>query len=94
VSRTDRGTSALKVDSYNEAANPYGKQVDAFMVVEGWRISYLLYLIGSSLVCSICVVCVGAAVTRSFEAGLTAGTYCLGLASVALTAMTISSYIL
>ncbi|KAF7508666.1 hypothetical protein GJ744_009058 [Endocarpon pusillum] len=55
----------LKEDRFNDAANPYGKTVNAFMIVEGWRIRYLLCLIAISLVVSIGVVCGVAVVSHS-----------------------------
>lgn len=81
------------MDRYVDAAKPYGKTVNAFMVMEGWRIRHLVYLIAISLICSICVVAIATAVSHSLDAGLTAGTYAIGLATAALTAMTILSVI-
>lgn len=86
--------SELKEDRYNDAATPYGKTVNAFMIVEGWRIDYLLWLIAISLVVSIGVVCGVAVVSHSLDDGLTAGTYALGFFTIPLAAMTLLSAVL
>lgn len=64
------------------------------MIVEGWRIAYLLCLIAISLVISIGVVCGVAVVSHSLDDGLTAGTYALGFFTIPLAAMTLLSAIL
>ncbi len=64
------------------------------MLVEGWHVRYLLCLVAVSLLCSICVVVITTAMNQSFEAGLTAGTYALGLAAILLAVLTFLSAIL
>ena len=49
---------SLRHDRFYDAANPYGKTIRAFKIVEGWRLRYLLLLVIGSLVYSICVVAV------------------------------------
>jgi hypothetical protein len=39
--------SRLCVDTFYDAACPYGKTVNAFMLVEGWRVRYLLCLVAA-----------------------------------------------
>lgn len=84
----------LKMDSYMDAANPYGKTIYAFQLVEGWRTRYILCLIAISLVCSICVVGITTAAHQSFEVGLTVGSYVLGFATILLAVVTLFSAIL
>lgn len=83
--------SDLTYDTYEDAANPYGKSINAFELVEGWRIQYLLCLVLASLLLSICVVATATAITKSFEAGLTTGSYALGLATIILAVLTFLS---
>jgi hypothetical protein len=82
------------MDRYLDAENPYGKVVYAFQIIDGWRIHYLLCLIAIGLVCSICVVGITTAVHQSFEAGLTAGSYALGFATILLGVVTLFSAVL
>jgi predicted Co/Zn/Cd cation transporter (cation efflux family) len=77
-----------------DAANPYGKTVYAFTVVEGWHVRYMLLLLIASILCSICVVAVATAVSQSLEGGLTAGSYALGIATILLSIMTFLSAVL
>jgi hypothetical protein len=72
-------------------ANPYGKSINAFELVEGWRIQYLLCLVLASLLLSIYVVATATAITKCFEAGLTKGSYALGLATIILAVLTFLS---
>jgi hypothetical protein len=76
------------------AANPYGKTVFAFGLVEGWRVRYLLCLLAISLACSFGILAIVTAAHGSIEVGVTAGSYALGLAAVFLTVMTFLSAIL
>lgn len=64
------------------------------MLIEGWHVHYLLCLVAVGLLCSICVVAITTAVTQSFEAGLSAGSYALGLAAVLLAVLTFLSAVL
>ena len=64
------------------------------MLIEGWHVRCLLLLIAFSLLCSVCIVAISTAVSQSFEAGLTAGSYALGLATVLLAVMTFLSAVL
>jgi hypothetical protein len=85
--------SDLQYDTYEDAANPYGKSVNAFQIVEGWRIQYLLILVLASMVLSTCVVAITTAISNIGD-GLTAGSYALGLATVILVVLTVLSPIL
>ena len=58
-----------------DAIDQYGNAVNAFSLIEGWRIRYLFCLVTASLMASICVVAVATSVSRSFEAGLTPGSH-------------------
>jgi hypothetical protein len=61
-------------------SSTYGKTVNAFKIVEGWHLRYLLCLFAAGVLCSICVVAIVTAMNQSFESGLTAGSYALALA--------------
>jgi len=71
-------------DKYFDAANPHGKTINAFILAEGWHIRCLLCLVAASFACSICIAAITATMSEKFEAGLTAGSYSLGLAAVLL----------
>ncbi|KAI9816039.1 MAG: hypothetical protein M1827_002031 [Pycnora praestabilis] len=87
-------SSSLEYDTYADAANPYGKTIKAFLLIEGWHVRYLLCLVAGSLVCSVCIVAIATVVTRSIEAGLTAGSYGLGLTAIVLAVLTLLSAII
>ena len=86
--------SDLEYDRDDDAICAYGKTVNGFMLVQGWHLRYLFCLVISSLVASICVVAIATAVCHSFEAGLTAGSYALGLMTIVLALLTFLSFIL
>ncbi|KAF2176536.1 hypothetical protein K469DRAFT_400765 [Zopfia rhizophila CBS 207.26] len=81
----------LTFDEWSDAANPYGKTVRAFMVLEGWHVRCLLLLVAAGLLLSICVVAIATAVGHSLEVGLTAGSYACGLASALIALFTFLS---
>ncbi len=85
---------SLRYDQFYDAANPYGKTINAFKIVEGWRLRYLLYFVVGSVLCSICVVAVITVIRQSLEDGLTAGSYSLALASTALAVLAFLSVVL
>ena len=85
--------SNLAVDKFDDAANPYGKLVSAFAIVEGWQTRYLLFLIGLGLFVSVLVVSIATIASRSLETGLTAGSYALGVVTLLLATMTLASAI-
>lgn len=58
-----------------DAVGQYGNTVNASSSTEGWPIRYLFCLVTASLMASICVVAVATSVSRSFETGLTPGSY-------------------
>lgn len=86
--------SALIYDEWFDAANPYGKTINAFLVVEGWNITLLLRLIGIGVLLTICAVSVVTAACHSIEIGLTAGSYAVGLLAVFLAIFTFLSAII
>jgi hypothetical protein len=45
----DPDSRSLTTDEYDDAANPYGKTFQALMLVEGWRVDKILYVIGISV---------------------------------------------
>ncbi|KAH8757118.1 hypothetical protein BGZ57DRAFT_932894 [Hyaloscypha finlandica] len=85
---------SLQYDEYLEASKPYGKTVNAFKIVEGWHLRYLLCLFAAGVLCSICVVAIVTAMNQSFQSGLTAGSYALALAGVFLAILTFLSAVL
>ena len=85
---------SLQYDRFYDAANPYGKTIRAFKIVEGWRLRYLLLLVVGSLACSICVVAIITVARQSLEDGLTAGSYSLALATTCLAVLAFLSAVL
>ncbi|KAE8143670.1 hypothetical protein BDV38DRAFT_276755 [Aspergillus pseudotamarii] len=85
---------SLTSDKFSDAENLYGKRIYAFMVVEGWHIRYMPFLFMVGALCSICAVVVAAGVSQGLEAGLTAGSYELGIATVFLAIMTFLNAVL
>lgn len=84
----------LQYDTYADAAAPYGRTLPAFLLIEGWHVRYLLILIGLGLLGSLCVVAVAAALSRSVEIALTAGSYACGLAGALIAVFTFLSAVL
>lgn len=84
----------LQYDRGRDAASPYGKEIPAFLLVEGWHIRKLLILIGASLSGSGVIVSVVAALSRDVEVTLTAGSYVCAVAAVLLAGFTLLSAIL
>ena len=84
----------LKYDRFMDAAAPYGKTIQAFLVIEGWHIRYLLILIGACVFFSLCVIAITATLSKSMDVALTAGSYACGLAAVLLALFTFLSAIL
>ena len=82
------------METFYDAASPYGKTVYGFEVVKGWRIRYLLCLVAASLVASICVTAVGWLYGGSMGAGLTAGTYAITVTAIPLGVLTFLSAVL
>lgn len=92
--RNANNFSAIQFNGFLDAANPYGKIVKAFMLMQGWHVRYLLILIASGLFCSICTIAISTVVSHSFEVGLTAGSYTCGLATALIAVFTFLSAIL
>jgi hypothetical protein len=83
----------LRFDQYADAANPYGKTIKGFELIEGWHTTYLLVLVFGALMGGVCVIAVSAAVSQSFEMALTAGSYACGLATALIAVFTLLSAI-
>jgi hypothetical protein len=64
------------------------------MIQEGWHVRYLLLLVATGLLLSICVVAIATAVGHSLEVGLTAGSYACGLASALIALFTFLSAVI
>jgi hypothetical protein len=58
-------TSFLQFDTYQDAANPHGKTINAFKIVKGWRVRYMLWLFAAGVLGSICVVAIVTAMNQS-----------------------------
>ena len=81
-------------DEWFDAANPYGRTINAFLILEGWNITLLLRLIGIGVFLTVCVVSVFTVANHSIEIGLTAGSYAVGLLSVLLAVLTFLSAVI
>lgn len=86
--------SNLEFDAYSDAIGPYGRPINAFLLVEGWHVRYFICLVAAGIGFSLCTIGMVTVINGSFEAGLTGGSYALGLAAVLLAALTIPSVIL
>ncbi|OBT68723.1 hypothetical protein VE03_02098 [Pseudogymnoascus sp. 23342-1-I1] len=73
---------SLQYDRFTDAANPYGRTINAFKVIEGWHPRYMLCLFAGSTFCSLCIVALVTTINGSFEIGFTAGSYALALATM------------
>jgi hypothetical protein len=78
----DFSSSDLTYDKWLDPANPYGKTLNAFLVVEGWNITLLSQLIGITIFLTSCLIAIVTVAYHSLETGLTAGSYAVGLLSV------------
>lgn len=81
-------------NEWSDAANPYGKTIKAFLVLEGWNITLLLQLIGIGVFLTACVVSIVTAACHSIEIGLTAGSYAVGLLAFLLASFTFLSAVI
>lgn len=81
-------------DSYCNAREPYGKIVNGFLIVEGWHLRFLLVIITSCLLCSVCIIAVTTAASHSLDAGLAAGSYAVGFGTTGIAVLTFLSAIL
>lgn len=84
----------LMYDSYGNAREPYGKIVNGFLIVEGWHLRFLLLVMASCVLCSICIVAVTTAASHSLDAGLAAGSYAVGIGATTIAILTFVSAIL
>lgn len=83
----------MQFDQYEDAANPYGRTIKGFELIEGWHTTYLLALIFGALIGGVGVIAVSAAVSQSFEMALTVGSYACGLATALIAVFTLLSAI-
>jgi hypothetical protein len=82
---------------YNEhldALKPYGKTINGFLIVEGWHVHCILWIMIGCLFCSICVAAVTTAASHSLDSGLAAGSYAVGFGATALALLTFLSAII
>ena len=83
---------SLQHDTFSDAKDVFGTPINAFMAIKGWNIDRLMVAILASLIGSVAIAAVTAAVSRSFATGLTAGSYTGSLLSLGLaTVMLLSS---
>ena len=69
----------------------YGKQINGFQVIRSWHLRYLLCFFAAALVVVFSVTAAATAVTKSFEVGLSVGSYALGLAAILIAILTLLS---
>lgn len=81
-------------DSYNDARRPDGKVINGFLLIEGWNLRFLLWIMMGFLLCSICIVAIVTAASHSFDAGLAAGSYAVGFGAAAVAVLTFLSAVL
>lgn len=89
----------LKSAHYLDAAVCYGdifpgKSIPALLLVDGWKISRLLIIIGFAILISIVVTAIGTAAGKNVSTGLTAGSYAFGVVAVLIATLTLFSAIL
>lgn len=85
---------SLQYDISADAANPYGKTINGFKVIEGWHPRYMLCMFASSVFFSLCIVALITTINGSFEIGFTAGSYALALATMVFAVLTLLSAVL
>lgn len=88
------GLRGLQYDKYDDAASPYGRSINAVLLVEGWNIRYILILTGLTILGSACVITIMAARTGSIGNALTAGSYACGLGGTLIAVLTLLSALL
>lgn len=84
----------LEFIRYQRAAIPYSNPINAFAIEKGWHIQYILSLTAGSVIGGICVAAIASVAQHSFESGLAAGSYALGLAAILLALLTLLSTIM
>lgn len=83
----------LEFIRYGYAANPYSNTINAFAIEKGWHIRYILSLTAATVMGGICVVAIASVAQHSFESGIAAGSYALGLVAILLALLTLLSTI-
>jgi hypothetical protein len=86
--------SALMYDRYFDATQPFGKIINAFLLVERWHLQFLLWIVGGFILSRICIVAVTTAASHSFDSGLAAGSYAIGFGAVMIAILTFLSAVL
>jgi hypothetical protein len=81
-------------DSYYDARRPHGKVVNGFLIIEGWNLQFLLWVMMGFLLCSICIVAIVTAASHNFDAGLAAGSYAVGFGAAAVAVLTFLSAVI
>ena len=81
-------------DSYDDARRPHGKVINGFLIIEGWNLHILLWIMMGFLLCSICIVAITTAACHNFDAGLAAGSYVVGFGAAAIAVLTFLSAVL
>ncbi|KFY68680.1 hypothetical protein V496_00893 [Pseudogymnoascus sp. VKM F-4515 (FW-2607)] len=85
---------SLQYDIFAGEANPYGRTINAFKVIEGWHPRYMLSMFAGSVLFSLCIVALVTTINGSFEIGFTAGSYALALATMIFAVLTLLSAVL
>ena len=71
-----------------------GESIPALLLVDGWKTSRLLILIGFAVLTGIIVTVIGTAAGHGVSNGLTAGSYAFGIVTVLIATLTFFSAIL
>lgn len=84
----------LKKARFESAAVPYGPDIMALMLVDGWHVKRLLVLVVLGVPASAIVTALTTAICKSIDIGLTAGSYALGVVAVTVGTLSFLSAIL
>ncbi|KAM0714407.1 hypothetical protein Q7P37_010194 [Cladosporium fusiforme] len=80
---------SLAYETYFDAEDPYGKSIDAFELVRGWRVRRLLWTTIAAIVIDICIVAVVTLLSGSGETGLAAGSYAAAVEALMMALLTL-----
>lgn len=81
--------SDLAYDTFYDAEDPYGKDVNALELINGWRVRRLLWTTLAAIVLDICIVAVVTLLTGSGETGLAAGSYAAAIEALMMALLTL-----
>lgn len=88
-------SSNLKTTRFLDAADDgYGESIPALLLIDGWHMKRLLIMICFTVLISLVVIVLAAAVGQSIDTGLTAGSYTLALVAIFIATLTFFSAIL